>query len=100
MSISDRQDTPGEFTFPPGTTIPAGDFLILYADDPDGTTPLNDKSDLDKFLLDNQGQYEFTASETVDEAEALFLQNKALLVDLDRANSFINRKGISIPKGA
>ena len=41
MSISDRQDTPGEFTFPPGTTIPAGDFLILYADDPDGTTGIH-----------------------------------------------------------
>ncbi len=38
MSLSDNPETPGEFSFPTGTTLPPGQFLILFADDVNGTS--------------------------------------------------------------
>jgi Lamin Tail Domain/CotH kinase protein len=35
--VTDRVDTPKKFTFPAGVTIAPGSYLVLYANDPDGT---------------------------------------------------------------
>ena len=34
MSLSDNPDSPDKFTFPAGTTLAPGDFLVLFANDP------------------------------------------------------------------
>lgn len=41
MSLSDNPDSPDEFTFPAGTTLAPGDFLVLFADDPNGTSGIH-----------------------------------------------------------
>ena len=41
ISLSDSSDTPGEFMFPTGTTLAAGEFLVLFADDVNGTSGIH-----------------------------------------------------------
>ena len=41
ISLSDNPDTPGEFIFPTGATLAAGEFLVLFADDPNGTSGIH-----------------------------------------------------------
>ena len=41
MSISDDPTVPRQFIFPAGTTIGAGEYLVLYANDVDGTSGLH-----------------------------------------------------------
>ncbi len=41
MSISDDRDTPDKFVFPAGTSLSAGQRLVLYANDPDGTSGIH-----------------------------------------------------------
>ena len=41
MSISDDGSMPARFVFPVGTTLAAGERLLLYANDPDGTTGIH-----------------------------------------------------------
>ena len=41
LSISDRPNSPGKFIFPVGTIIPAGGFLLLHADTPNGTSGIH-----------------------------------------------------------
>ena len=38
LSLSDSPETPGEFTFPTGATLAAGEFLVLFADTANGTS--------------------------------------------------------------
>src|SRR5205823_10078645 len=37
MRLTDDSDNQNKFAFPPGTTLAAGSYLVLYADDPDGS---------------------------------------------------------------
>jgi hypothetical protein len=41
LGLTDEQTTPYKFTFPKGTVIPAEGYLVLYANNPDGTPGLH-----------------------------------------------------------
>lgn len=41
MGLSDNPDSPDEFTFPAGMTLAPGDFLVLFADDANGTSGIH-----------------------------------------------------------
>lgn len=41
LRLTDDKDAPGKFTFPAGTTLAAGSYLVVYLNDPDGTPGLH-----------------------------------------------------------
>ncbi len=48
MRLSDDQTSPDRFRFPAGTTIAAGGYLVVYANNPDGTSGLHTGFNLPK----------------------------------------------------
>ncbi|HMJ89307.1 MAG TPA: lamin tail domain-containing protein [Candidatus Acidoferrum sp.] len=41
LRLTDDVEDPNKFIFPLGTTIPAGGYLVIYANDPDGTSGIH-----------------------------------------------------------
>jgi hypothetical protein len=41
LRLTDDIDDPNKFTFPPGTSLASGAYLVVFANDPDGTTGLH-----------------------------------------------------------
>jgi hypothetical protein len=41
LRLTDDKDTPGKFTFPPGTTLGIGTYLVVYLNNADGTPGLH-----------------------------------------------------------
>ena len=41
LRLTDDLNVPDKFMFPSGTTVPPGGYLVLYADDPDGTAGIH-----------------------------------------------------------
>ncbi|MFH1715840.1 MAG: lamin tail domain-containing protein, partial [Planctomycetota bacterium] len=59
FSISDNQDNPAKFIFPPGTAIEPGEYLVLYADSDTTTTGIHLGFNLDG---DGEGLYLYNNS--------------------------------------
>ncbi|MFH1718213.1 MAG: lamin tail domain-containing protein [Planctomycetota bacterium] len=59
FSISDNQDNPAKFVFPPGTAIEPGGYLVLYADSDTTTTGIHLGFNLDG---DGEGLYLYNNS--------------------------------------
>ena len=41
LTLSDDPENPDRFVFPPGTVLDSGQYMVLYANDPDGTAGLH-----------------------------------------------------------
>jgi hypothetical protein len=57
LRLTDDLDDPNQFIFPAGTTLAAGAYRVIYANDPDGTSGLHTGFGLDQngdqvYLLD------------------------------------------------